>query len=37
MIKRSMKTKNKIVNSIIYVILSVLSVIWVFPVAWLIM
>ncbi len=34
---KSVKFKNKIINTIIYSILSFMSVVWLFPVAWLIM
>lgn len=33
----SVKTKRKVSNGLIYVILSIMSVIWLFPIAWLIM
>jgi arabinogalactan oligomer/maltooligosaccharide transport system permease protein len=35
--KRSMKRKKHAMNTIVYVILTILSLIWIFPIAWVIM
>lgn len=36
MIKTKMSTKNKVVNTLIHILLTVLSVIWLLPIVWLI-
>lgn len=35
--QRSMKKKKHLMNTIVYIILTILSIIWIFPIAWVVM